>query len=196
MAARGRPRSFDREAALAAAMKVFWQQGYSATSMADLYAAMGINSPSLYAAFGSKDDLYLEAIAHYEHVIAPQIWSPLGKAASAREAVRQWLKCSAKILTQDDFPPGCMVALSSVASEGNARLGAVVIRSRQWGIDILRGRLEQGVQKRELPAGTDTEALARLYVAIQQGISIQARDGASFAILDAVADSAMALWPA
>lgn len=196
MATRGRPRGFDREAALVAAMKVFWQRGYTATSMADLYAAMSINSPSLYAAFGSKDDLYLEAIAHYEHVIAPRIWSPLDNAVSAREAVRQWLKCSAKILTQDDFPMGCMVTLSNVASEGNERLGAVVIRSRQRGVDILCARLAQSVQASELPAGTNIEALARLYVAIQQGISIQARDGAGFAALDAVADSAMALWPA
>lgn len=164
--------------------------------MADLYAAMGINSPSLYAAFGSKEDLYLEAIAHYEHCIAPQVWSPLDTAPSAREAVRLWLKCSAKILTRETFPLGCMVTLSNVASEGNERLGAAVIRLRQQGITILSARLERAANEGELPAGIDTQALARLYVGIQHGLSIQARDGAGFAALDAVAEMAMALWPA
>lgn len=196
MAARGRPRSFDRGQALGAAMKLFWQKGYTATSMADLYQAMGINSPSLYAAFGSKEDLYLESIAYYEQIIAPQLWSPLDSARSAREGVRQWLKCSAKVLTRDGAPPGCMVTLSTVASEGNARLGQVVMRSRQRGIDKLTARLERAVAEGELTAGIDAAALARMYVGIQQGLSIQARDGAGFAALDAVADMAMALWPA
>ncbi|NDL63770.1 TetR/AcrR family transcriptional regulator [Acerihabitans arboris] len=196
MAARGRPRGFDRQAALAAAMKLFWQKGYTATSMADLYQAMGINSPSLYAAFGSKEDLFLDAIGYYETCIAPQIWSPLDYAASAREGVREWLKSSAEILTRDDFPRGCMVTLSNVAGEGHDRLGERVARSRQKGIDKLTARLEQAVAEQELAPGTDTVALARTYVGIQQGMSIQARDGASYAMLDAVADMALALWPA
>jgi len=196
MVARGRPRSFDRQQALAAAMGLFWQKGYTATSMADLYQAMGINSPSLYAAFGNKEDLYLEAVTYYQKSIAPLLWLPLEDAPSAREGVRQWLKCSAKVLTRDDAPLGCMVTLSNVASEGNARLGQIVMGLRQQGIDKLAARLARGVQERELPAGIDTAALARMYVGIQQGLSIQARDGAGFETLDAVADMAMALWPA
>ncbi|WP_213990349.1 TetR/AcrR family transcriptional regulator [Sodalis sp. dw_96] len=196
MVVRGRPRSFDRQRALVTAMELFWQKGYTATSMADLYLAMGINSPSLYAAFGNKEDLYLEAVAYYEEHIAPLLWSPLDSAPSAREGVRQWLKCSAKVLTREDAPLGCMVTLSTVASEGNARLGQRVMRLRQQGIDKLAARLEQGVREGELPEGIDTSALARMYVGIQQGLSIQARDGAGFETLDAVADMAMALWPA
>lgn len=196
MAARGRPRGFDREAALAQAMKVFWQKGYTATSMADLYRVMGINSPSLYAAFGSKEDLFLEAVDYYEKCIAPQIWSPLDNAPCAREGVREWLKCSARIFTRGDFPLGCMVTLSNVASEGHDRLGEMVIRVRRLGIDKLTARLEQAAAERELAAGIDTAALARMYAGIQQGMSIQARDGAGFAVLDAVADMALSLWPA
>ncbi|WP_410012464.1 TetR/AcrR family transcriptional regulator [Sodalis sp. RH24] len=196
MAARGRPRGFDREAALAAAMRLFWQKGYTATSMAELYQAMGIHSPSLYAAFGNKEDLFLEAVACYEKSIAPLIWSPLDTAPTAREAVGEWLKCSARILTRDAWPPGCMVTLSNVAGEGNARLGEQVKRSRQRGIDKLTARLDQAVAERELAAGIDTAALARMYFSIQQGMSIQARDGAGFAALDAMADMALALWPA
>lgn len=196
MAARGRPRGFDRQAALTAAMRLFWQKGYTATSMADLYQVMDINSPSLYAAFNSKEDLFLEAIEQYEKCIAPQLWSPLDTASSVREGVGEWLKRSARILTRQECPSGCMVTLSNVASEGHVRPGERVKRSRQQGIDKLTARLDQAVAERELAAGTDTAALARMYVGIQQGMSIQARDGADFATLDAMADMALALWPA
>ncbi|XBS70310.1 TetR/AcrR family transcriptional regulator [Acerihabitans sp. KWT182] len=195
MVVRGRPRSFDRQQALTAAMELFWRKGYSATSMADLYQAMGINSPSLYAAFGNKEDLYLEALTCYEQNIAPLLWSPLDSALSVREGVRQWLKCSAKVLTRDNAPQGCMVTLSTVASEGNARLGAIVMGLRRQGIEKLTARLERAVREGELSAGIDTAALARMYVGIQHGMSVQARDGAGFEALDAVADMAMALWP-
>lgn len=196
MAARGRPRQFNREAALAAAMVVFWQKGYTAASMADLYQKMGINSPSLYAAFGSKEDLFLEAVAYYESQIAPLIWTPLDNAASAREGVRLWLKCSARVLTRDDMPLGCMVTLSNAGPEGHDKLGEKIVRLRRLGIEKLTGRLEQALADKELKPGTDTQALARVYLGIQQGMSIQARDGAGFAALDAMAEMAFTLWPA
>ncbi|MFS2221264.1 TetR/AcrR family transcriptional regulator [Pantoea sp. B65] len=195
MAQRGRPRSFDRQSALTAAMKIFWQKGYTATSMADLYQAMGINSPSLYAAFGSKEELYEEVLTYYQQSIAPLIWGPLESAGSAREAVRQWLHCSATTLTSGEFPPGCMVTLSMVASEGYERLGEIVMRSRQAGVSKLRARLDQAVAAGELASTIDTAALSRLYVGIQQGMSIQARDGAGTGALLAMAEMAMGLWP-
>lgn len=196
MAQRGRPRSFDRQAALTAAMKVFWQKGYTATSMADLYQAMGINSPSLYAAFGSKEDLYQEVIEHYQHSIGPTLWLPLQQAATAREGVREWLNGSAKALTCKETPTGCMITLSTVASEGNERLGEIVKRTRESGVDILKQRLAQGVEQGELAKETDIPTLARLFISIQQGMSIQARDGASQQTLQSVAAMAMSLWPA
>lgn len=109
--------------ALNRAMKIFWQKGYTATSMNDLYEAMGIKSPSLYAAFGSKEDLYEEVLLHYEQSVAPVIWGHMTSEPSPRQAVWLWLERSADMLTQTDMPHGCMVTLSAVGSEGNDRLG-------------------------------------------------------------------------
>lgn len=192
---RGRPRTFDREDALNSAMKLFWRKGYTATSMSDLYEVMGINSPSLYAAFGSKEALYEEVLEHYEKRIAPLIWSAMLAEPDPHEAVWLWLKNSAEALTRCDLPHGCMVTLSAVASEGHERLGALVLRLRQSGKALLRARLVQAVEQNRLPAGTDLDALAGLYVSIQQGMSVQARDGASREELLAVARMAMSLWP-
>nr|WP_318382781.1 TetR/AcrR family transcriptional regulator [uncultured Enterobacter sp.] len=192
---RGRPRTFDRDDALNNAMKLFWRKGYTATSMTDLYEAMGINSPSLYAAFGSKEALYEEVLIHYERMIAPQIWAGMTAEADPRAAIARWLEDSARVLTQNDLPHGCMVTLSAVASEGHERLGQLVLRLRQSGTELLRARLSQALTQHALPAGTDIDALARLYVGIQQGMSVQARDGASREQLLAVARMAMSLWP-
>ena len=193
---RGRPREFDRTEALNQAMKIFWQKGYTATSMNDLYEAMGIKSPSLYAAFGSKEDLYEEVLLHYEQSVAPAIWGHMTSEPSPRQAVWLWLERSADMLTQTDMPHGCMVTLSAVGSEGNDRLGDLVRRMRAAGFSLLKTRLEQAQKQGDLPGSVDVEALTRLYVSIQQGMSIQARDGASREILLSIARAAMALWPA
>lgn len=192
---RGRPREFDRSEALNKAMTVFWQQGYTATSMNDLYQAMGIKSPSLYAAFGSKEDLYDEVLRHYEQCVAPLIWGDMASETSPKAAVAQWLERSALTLTRDDLPRGCMVTLSAVGSEGNDRLGSRVRQLRMRGTAMLKAQLNQALAQGELPAGTDIDALTALYVSIQQGMSIQARDGASRESLLGVARMAMALWP-
>src|SRR5687767_835312 len=111
---RGRPRAFDREEALAQAMRLFWRKGFEATSISDLTAAMGIGSPSLYAAFGSKEALYVEALHHYGENFEPLVWDGFRSAGPAREAVMAYLLDSAAVLTGSvaDNPPGCMVALA------------------------------------------------------------------------------------
>lgn len=193
---RGRPREFDRTEALNQAMKIFWQKGYTATSMNDLYEAMGIKSPSLYAAFGSKEDLYEEVLLHYEQSVAPVIWGHMTSEPLPRQAVWLWLERSADMLTQTDMPHGCMVTLSAVGSEGNDRLGQLVRRMRAAGNSLLKARLEEAQKRGDLPASVDVEALMHLYISIQQGMSIQARDGASRETLLSIARSAMVLWPA
>ena len=93
MAERGRPRRFDRQAALERAMEVFWERGYQAASMTDLTEAMGINSPSLYAAFGSKEELYREAIGHFAATESDAILAPLLEAATARAGLTAGRGC-------------------------------------------------------------------------------------------------------
>lgn len=196
MAERGRPRSFDRDAALHAAMTLFWRKGFTATSMAELCQAMGIGSPSLYAAFGSKEALYAEAISRYVATEGPPIWTPLRTGETARDSVEGFLMASAACLPAADKPGGCMVTLSAIGGEGHACLGATVTQAREEGRLLLEARLARGIAAGELPATTDAAALARFYVSVQQGMSVQARDGATRQDLEAVARAAMAAWPA
>src|ERR671919_2398814 len=107
MAERGRPRSFERDTALRRAMEVFWAKGFDGASMADLTGAMGINSPSLYAAFGSKEDLFREAVALYGATEGTEIWSGLQEAPTARAAVERFLRVSAESFTRPGKPRGC-----------------------------------------------------------------------------------------
>lgn len=193
---RGRPRAFDRDAAVAAAMKLFWRRGYSATSLSELTDAMGIGSASLYAAFGSKERLYREAIAFYAARNSHLVWARFDAAPTAREAIEALLLDSAATLAPQsgETPPGCMVTLSAVGGEGCEELGKLVEGMRAEGQTTIRQRLERAVAEGELPSGTATDAIARFYAAVQSGLSIQARDGATRAELEAAARAALAGW--
>jgi AcrR family transcriptional regulator len=192
--ARGRPRAFDRGAALGAAMQLFWQKGFSATSISDLTHAMGIGSPSLYAAFGSKEALYAEALNHYRTSHEAIVWDRFFAAGTTREAVAAFLHDSAAGLSRT--PNGCMVTLSAVGAEGHADLGALVASARNVTLERLKSRLEQGVVAGEIGDEVDTHALARFVQTVQNGMSLLARDGASRAELEAVAETAMLGWDA
>ena len=195
---RGRPRVFDREAALAQAMRVFWCKGYAATSMTDLTEAMGIRSPSLYAAFGSKEALYAEALGHYATTYDAIGWSTFFAATTAREAILTWLQGSAAFLSGSltDTPRGCMVTLSTVANEGHKELGELVQQARGVPFERLKARIAQAITDGEIPASVDAHALARFAQAVQNGMSILARDGASRTELEMVVEVAMLGWDA
>lgn len=196
MAPRGRPRVFDREQALDAAMDLFWRRGFSATSVADLCAAMGINPPSLYAAFGSKEALYEAALMRYAERAGPVIWGGMADQPTAYGAVQSMLLASASSLPAPGTPLGCMVALSSVGEEGAERLSALARTARAEGLELLTARLRRAVAAGEIDPGADIGAIARFYVCVQQGMSIQARDGATQNDLAAIARAALAAWPA
>lgn len=197
MAERGRPRRFDRQAALERAMEIFWERGYQAASMADLTEAMGINSPSLYAAFGSKEELYREAIAHFAATESDAILSPLREAETARAAIEGYLLASAATFTRPGRPPGCMVVMAAVNAVGVGDETNRVLREMRAGsIDTIEDRLQRAVAAGELPAAFDPHAVASYYVTVQQGMSIQARDGASRPVLEMIAHAAMAAWDA
>lgn len=195
---RGRPRAFDRAAALARATRVFWLKGFEATSVTDLTQAMGIGATSLYAAFGSKEALYAEALRHYGDTYEGLFWTRFSSAGTAREAVESFLMDSSAALTGSlcDIPRGCMVALSLVGSEGHLELGALVRSERAGSLNRLKARLDQAVADGEFPASVDVHALARFVQTVQYGMSVLARDGASRAELEAVARLAMQSWDA
>jgi AcrR family transcriptional regulator len=196
MAALGRPRGFDREAALEAAMFLFWRKGFEATSMNDLCDAMGVRSPSLYAAFGSKEALYLEAVEHYVRTQGPPIWARLAEGTTARAGIENLLLAASERLPKSRaLPAGCMAALAAVSDEWPASIARVVKKVRLDMLSMLRARLENAVANGELPVATDVDGLSRFYLSVYQGMAIQARDGAAPAELKAVAAAAMAAWP-
>lgn len=196
--ARGRPRAFDREAALAQAMRLFWLKGFEAASISDLKEAMGIGSPSLYAAFGSKEALYAEAVRYYVDTFGKQAWSRFYSAKTVREAAEAYLLASAAALTGSlcDVPRGCMVTLSSVGDEGHVELGELVRSERAVLFNSLKDRLAEAVAEGEIPVSTDIHDLARFVQTVQSGMSILARDGATREELEAVAQTAMLGWDA
>ena len=197
MAIIGRPREFDRGAALEAAMLLFWRKGFAMTSMNDLCEAMGIRSPSLYAAFGSKEGLYLEALEHYVQTVGPPIWDRLAEGATARASVESLLLAATESLPKSRATPaGCMAALGAVGDEWPTAIANVVRKVRTQMLGNLRSRLEKAVAEGELPQSTAIEHLSRFYLSVFEGMAIQARDGASRAQLRGVAAAAMAAWPA
>lgn len=197
MTIRGRPRNFDRAEALRQAMVTFWEQGYDGTSMSDLVAAMGINSPSIYAAFVSKEALFREAVALYRATEGARIWSASMAASSAREAIETMLRISAEEFTQKGKPRGCLVVLGALHfDDDNEAVYRELQEHRTECKAMLVQRLKQGVAEGELKNGPDWRAVATFYITVQQGMSIQARDGASRQMLLAVASYAMAVWDA
>lgn len=195
MGERGRPRSFDRDTALKRAMEVFWAQGYEGTSMSDLTAAMGIASPSIYAAFGSKEALFREAVELYSKLEGGGATRALEDAKTAREGVAALLRANAVAITDPAKPPGCMLVLAAaVGTTKNDPVREFLAERRLNMRAVIQDRLARGVTDGDLPPGTDTSRLAAFYTTVMQGLSIAARDGASRADLEDIVDSAMAAW--
>jgi AcrR family transcriptional regulator len=195
MAPRGRPRCFDRTVALQKAMEVFWEHGYEGASMAELTAAMGIASPSLYAAFGCKEQLFREAVEHYTATDGSGTWKALNDSESAREAIEELLKATAEAVTLPGRPAGCFIVLGATnCSPENEDVQKELSERRLSMCELIRLRLERGVAEGELPAGTDVRSLTSYVVSVQQGMSILARDDSSREQLLAVARHAMLAW--
>jgi len=191
----GRPLSFDRDVALNQAMLAFWRHGYETTSIADLTAAMGVSAPSLYAAFGDKKQLFLEAVHLYAG--APEDTAKaIGEAPTSLEAARRLLTAAATAYTGETTPRGCLLA--SATASGSAACADVqdaVAEVRRGVQRSLRERIEQDIATTALPATTDATALSMLVMAIMQGLSVLARDGAPRNLLLATVEAALRAWP-
>ncbi|WP_020662723.1 TetR/AcrR family transcriptional regulator [Amycolatopsis benzoatilytica] len=196
MSPRGRPRAFDREAALTKAMFVFWERGYEGASLAELTEAMGIRPPSLYAAFGDKESLFREAVEHYQSAYGHYTGRALREQPTAREAIEALLRDNARAYVEPGHPKGCMVVLAATnCTPANASVWKYLAASRDSVREQIRERLRRGVDEGDLAATVDTEALAALYTTVFYGLSMQARDGVTLDTLMTVVDLALEWWP-
>lgn len=195
MTERGRPRSFDRTDALERAMRLFWSRGYSGASLAELTETMGINAPSLYAAFGSKDALFREAVAHYSEHHGVEIWRALEEAPSARESIELFLLATAKAYSIPGDPPGCLIVLGAQYDLDDGNLAHCELRThRRQNLQQIADRLARAVAEGELPSGFAIKDAAAFYLSVQTGMSVLARDGADRKTLEAIARGAMLGW--
>ncbi|MEV2194402.1 TetR/AcrR family transcriptional regulator [Streptomyces phaeochromogenes] len=191
---RGRPRSFDRETALEKAILAFWEHGYEATSVSDLTQVMGIGAPSLYAAFGDKRSLFDEVVREYGERYGSFGGRALAEEPTARAAVERMLREAAGEYTEPGRPRGCLV-VHAATNCTTPEVEESLRERRNANIAAIESRIRAGVAAGELPAGTDAAALARHTGAMIQGMSQQARDGATKEELEALAELAMRIWP-
>lgn len=195
----GRPREFDVDAALDAALGVFWRSGYEGASLSDLTAAMGINRPSLYAAFGNKQSLYRRAMEHYSQRAGGAIGAALAEptAKAAVERLLRWTADAVSAAGKGEKPAGCFLVVSAMScrAESDAVRKEAAARRREAG-KLLRKRLEQAAAEGELPAEVDVESLADFFTTVMHGLSIQAANGTSREGLQRAVDVAMRAWPA
>lgn len=194
----GRPREFDRDEAVRRAMKLFWAKGYEATSLTELQDVMGgITAPSFYAAFGSKEALFREAVELYKDVEGAAIARALEEGLTARAAVEAMLRRSVASICSNDNPRGCLIVLGGVnCSSGNKGIEEFLREQRALREQALRRRLRQGIMDGDLPAGADVGGLANFYTSILDGLAMRAKDGASRKVLGRVVTYAMAAWEA
>ncbi|MGN9909886.1 TetR/AcrR family transcriptional regulator [Phytohabitans sp. LJ34] len=187
----GRPRAFDEETVLGRAAEVFWRYGYEGASLSALTSAMGINRPSLYATFGSKEQLFQRAFARYH---ATQVASARAALAqpTARAAIEAFLRSSADALTADDHPAGCLSIQGGLAcSPENTHISEILATGRAATESALEERLSRAAKEGDLPPGMDVRALARFVMALSEGHAVHAAAGASREDLHASIDIAL-----
>jgi AcrR family transcriptional regulator len=194
-APKGRPREFCVDAALAAALRVFWTKGYEGASLSDLTEAMGINKPSLYAAFGNKEALFRKALDLYELEKLAFMHEALN-APTARGVAEQLLRGALALQSSGSGPKGCMGVIHTVACGTEAEsIRAEVIARGDKVHRALVDRLERAKADGDLPSHIEPTGLAAYLKALLQGLSLQASAGATPGQLDLLVQTSLAFWP-
>jgi len=192
---RGRPRGFDADAALEKALDVFWEHGYEGASIASLTEAMGISGKSLYAAFGSKQELFFAVLQRYER--GPGAYARESVLApTALEVARAYLEGAVRAGTQPGRPAGCLGVRAALAVGVTGQAVQDVLTAwRAASHAALRERFERAIDEGDLPPHADAELIARYLTTVADGVSVQATGGASATALQCVVDAALSHWP-
>ena len=200
MAQMGRPRTFDRDAAITQAMHLFWEHGYDSTSLSQLKANIGsgISAPSFYAAFGSKEALFKEVMERYLNTHGKVTESLFDPRLPPRDAIERTLRSSAKMQCGTDHPRGCLVALGlmSASSPQTLEICAPLAQARARNRAGFIACVERGINAAELSAHTDPVALATVFDSFLLGLTTLARDGVPHAVLDAAITQVLGAWDA
>jgi AcrR family transcriptional regulator len=191
----GRPRAFDVEEALDAALELFWRHGYEGTSLAALTEAMGINVPSLYAAFGNKEALFRRAIERYDEKYGVYFREALAEP-TARAVAEKLMRGAIDQVTRPGRPDGCLLVQGALACNEAAEPVRKVLRQVRAGAEAaIRERFERAAAEGDLPAGVDPANLARFVWTFNLGIAVQAAGGVSRTQLKELVEVALRNWP-
>ena len=193
---RGRPRAFDRHVALTRAMEMFWLKGFDGCAISDLTAAMNINSPSLYAAFGSKEELFREAVDLYGALEGEATRHSLMEPRNIRDALGTMLKRSVDMFTRGPQPRGCMVMLGALnVSADQKELRALLHKRQRQILDVIRKRLALSVDDGEFEPWVDIDGLSMLCAVLFSGLAVHAHDGTGRAKLHSAINAFVATLP-
>lgn len=192
---RGRPTNFDTKEALEKALKVFWTRGYEGASIAELTEALGVNRPSIYAAFGNKEELFRKALGKY--LSGPVAYvSEAMHQPKAKQAVEMFLTKSAELLTNPDNPRGCMIVQGALScGQGAELIHQELMNYRKGYENALSQRLERAQSQGDFPADANPQAFAKYVATIHQGMSVQATSGATKEDLLAIVGLVLKSWP-
>ena len=192
---KGRPREFDVDKALDCALRVFWRRGYEGATLPDLTAAMGINRPSLYAAFGSKEELFRKALDRYVEGPAAFVREALNEP-TARAVAERLLGGTIDLVTDRRNPRGCLIVQGALACGETAESVRRELAARRVAGEVaVRQRFERARADGDLPAEAEAADLARFVVTVMRGMAVQAAGGASREDLRRVAELALRAWP-
>lgn len=195
---RGRPREFDTEDALDRVLTVFWRDGFDAASMQDLAEAVGVSKPSLYAAYGNKEALYLAALERYATTFGTDRLDRLHAEPDVKRAVHEFLTSLVDAFTCTEGPTGCMIVASTSnchASHVPAAVQCAISTALHGSEDAMERRFRRAVSEGQLPHDPDPRALAAYVSTVMSGLSVQARGGANADALRQVVCTAMRAWP-
>ncbi|CAI1541669.1 TetR/AcrR family transcriptional regulator [Serratia proteamaculans] len=193
---RGRPKQFDRDRALDSALDLFWRHGYESTSLADVVEITGAKAPTLYAEFGNKEGLFRAAVERYLQKYTTSTNQLLEQDLPIAEIVEAYVRSSAEVFTDPDTPSGCFMVCASAALSSSSDDIAEMLRNKHHSNETsLRDCFDRKVQQGELLAKTDTALLAKYIVCTIEGMSVQAREGASREDLYRLLDALMLVWP-